>query len=234
LLKVNEIDVFYGDLQALREASIEVTPGEVVAVIGSNGAGKSTLVRSISGILRPRRGKIAFNEKEISRVPTFRIVEYGISHVPEGRQIFPTMTVLENLEMGAQFPRTKKVKKETLEQVFTYFPRLKERLGQKAGTLSGGEQQMLAMGRGLMSLPQLIMLDEPSLGLAPLLVSTIFEIIEKINQQGTSILLIEQNVFNSLKISDRGYILENGHIVLDGKGQELLENPHIRKTYLGL
>jgi branched-chain amino acid transport system ATP-binding protein len=234
LLKVNEIDVFYGDLQALRKASIEVNPGEVVSVIGSNGAGKSTLLRSISGILRPRRGKIAFNAEEISQVPTFRIVEHGISHVPEGRQIFPTMTVLENLEMGAQFPRTKKVKAETLEQVFTYFPRLKERHDQKAGTLSGGEQQMLAMGRGLMSLPELIMLDEPSLGLAPLLVSTIFEIIEKINQQGTSILLIEQNVFHSLKIADRGYVLENGRIVLDGRGRELLENPHIRKTYLGL
>lgn len=234
MLKVNEIDVFYGDLQALRKARIEVNPGEVVSVIGSNGAGKSTLLRSISGILRPRHGKIVFNENEISQTPTFRIVENGISHVPEGRQLFPTMTVLENLEMGAQFPRTKKAKNETLEQVFTYFPRLKERLDQKAGTLSGGEQQMLAMGRGLMSLPELIMLDEPSLGLAPLLVSTIFEIIERINQQGTSILLIEQNVFNSLKISDRGYVLENGRIVLDGKGQELLENPHIRKTYLGL
>lgn len=234
MLKVNEIDVFYGDLQALRKASVEVNPGEVVSVIGSNGAGKSTLLRSISGILRPRHGKIVFNENEISQTPTFRIVENGISHVPEGRQLFPTMTVLENLEMGAQFPRTKKAKNETLEQVFTYFPRLKERLDQKAGTLSGGEQQMLAMGRGLMSLPELIMLDEPSLGLAPLLVSTIFEIIERINQQGTSILLIEQNVFNSLKISDRGYVLENGRIVLDGKGQELLENPHIRKTYLGL
>jgi branched-chain amino acid transport system ATP-binding protein len=234
LLKVNEIDVFYGDLQALREASIAVNPNEVVSVIGSNGAGKSTLLRSISGILRPRRGKILFNDKEISKAPTFRIVENGISHVPEGRQIFPTMTVLENLEMGAQFPRTKKVKDQTLEQVYSYFPRLKERLHQKAGTLSGGEQQMLAMGRGLMSLPELIMLDEPSLGLAPLLVSTIFEIIEKINQQGTWILLIEQNVFNSLKISDRGYVLENGRIALEGKGQELLENPHIRKTYLGL
>ena len=234
MLKVNEIDVFYGDLQALRKASIEVKSGEVASVIGSNGAGKSTLLRSISGILRPRGGKIVFNEKDISQAPTFRIVENGISHVPEGRQLFPTMTVLENLETGAQFPRTKKVKNETLEQVFTYFPRLKERLDQKAGTLSGGEQQMLAMGRGLMSLPELIMLDEPSLGLAPLLVSTIFEIIERINQQGTSILLIEQNVFNSLKISDRGYVLENGQVVLDGKGQELLENPHIRKTYLGL
>jgi branched-chain amino acid transport system ATP-binding protein len=234
VLKVREIDAYYGDMQALRNVSIDVNQGEIVAVIGSYGAGKSTLLKTVSGMLRPRTGSISLNGNEISRAPTSKIVENGISHVPEGRQIFPTMTVLENLEMGAQFPRTKKVQRETLEQVFTYFPRLKERLEQKAGTLSGGEQQMLAMGRGLMSLPALMMLDEPSLGLAPVLVSTIFEIIEKINKQGTSILLIEQNVFHSLKISDRGYVLENGEIALSGAGQELLENPHIRKTYLGL
>jgi len=234
VLKVREIDAYYGDMQALRNVSIDVNQGEVVSVIGSNGAGKSTLLKTVSGMLRPRTGSISLNGNEISRAPTSKIVENGISHVPEGRQIFPTMTVLENLEMGAQFPRTRKVRHETLEQVFSYFPRLKERLEQKAGTLSGGEQQMLAMGRGLMSLPALMMLDEPSLGLAPVLVSTIFEIIEKINQQGTSILLIEQNVFHSLKISDRGYVLENGEIALSGAGQELLENPHIRKTYLGL
>jgi branched-chain amino acid transport system ATP-binding protein len=234
VLKVNEIDVYYGDLQALRGVSIEVEQGEVVSVIGSNGTGKSSLLKTISGMLRPRRGTISLDGSDISHAKSSHIVEKGISHVPEGRQIFPTMTVLENLEMGAQFPRTKKVQHETLEQVFTYFPRLKERLGQKAGTLSGGEQQMLAMGRGLMSLPTLMMLDEPSLGLAPVLVSTIFEIIEKINQQGTSILLIEQNVFHSLKISNRGYVLENGEVALSGAGQELLENPHIRKTYLGL
>jgi len=234
VLKVSETDVYYGDMQALRNVSIDVTQGEIVSVIGSNGAGKSTLLKTISGMLRPRTGTISLNGNEISRAPTSKIVEKGISHVPEGRQIFPTMTVLENLEMGAQFSRTKKVQHETLKQVFTYFPRLKERLGQKAGTLSGGEQQMLAMGRGLMSLPALMMLDEPSLGLAPVLVSTIFEIIEKINRQGTSILLIEQNVFHSLKISHRGYVLENGEIALSGTGQELLENPHIRKTYLGL
>lgn len=234
MLKVREIDAYYGDMQALRNVSIDVNQGEIVAVIGSNGAGKSTLLKTVSGMLRPRTGSISLNGNEISRAPTSKIVENGISHVPEGRQIFPTMTVLENLEMGAQFARTKKVQRETLEQVFTYFPRLKERLKQKAGTLSGGEQQMLAMGRGLMSLPTLMMLDEPSLGLAPVLVSTIFEIIEKINKQGTSILLIEQNVFHSLKISDRGYVLENGEIALSGAGQELLENPHIRKTYLGL
>jgi len=234
VLKVSEIDVYYGDMQALRNVSLDVNQGEVVSVIGSNGAGKSTLLKTVSGMLRPRAGSISLNGNEISQAPTSKIVESGISHVPEGRQIFPTMTVLENLEMGAQFPRTRKVRRETIEQVFTYFPRLKERLEQKAGTLSGGEQQMLAMGRGLMSLPTLMMLDEPSLGLAPVLVSTIFEIIEQINRQGTAILLIEQNVFHSLKISDRGYVLENGEIALSGAGQELLENPHIRKTYLGL
>ncbi len=234
MLKVNEIDVYYGDLPALREVSIEVRQGEVVSVIGSNGAGKSTLLKAISGMLRLRHGTIYLSGSDISHAPSSHIVEQGISHVPEGRQIFPTMTVLENLEMGAQFPRSKKVQLETLEQVFGYFPRLKERLDQKAGTLSGGEQQMLAMGRGLMSVPALMMLDEPSLGLAPVLVSTIFEIIKKINQRGTSILLIEQNVFNSLKISDRGYVMENGRIMISGTGLELLENPHIRKTYLGL
>ena len=234
MLKVSEIDVYYGDMQALRNVSLDVNQGEVVSVIGSNGAGKSTLLKTVSGMLRPRAGSISLNGSQISQAPTSKIVESGISHVPEGRQIFPTMTVLENLEMGAQFPRTRKVRRETIEQVFTYFPRLKERLEQKAGTLSGGEQQMLAMGRGLMSLPTLMMLDEPSLGLAPVLVSTIFEIIEQINRQGTAILLIEQNVFHSLKISDRGYVLENGEIALSGAGSELLENPHIRKTYLGL
>ena len=234
MLKISGIAVYYGDMQALRNVSIDVNQGEVVSVIGSNGAGKSTLLKTISGMLRTRTGAISLNGNEISQAPPSKIVENGISHVPEGRQIFPTMTVLENLEMGAQFPRTQKVQHETMQQVFGYFPRLKERLKQKAGTLSGGEQQMLAMGRGLMSLPALMMLDEPSLGLAPVLVSTIFEIIEKINRQGTSILLIEQNVFHSLNISNRGYVLENGQVALSGTGQELLENPHIRKTYLGL
>ncbi len=234
MLKVNQIDVYYGDMQALREVSIDVERGKIASVIGSNGAGKSTLLKTISGILRPCRGIISLSGNDISRVSSSHIVEQGISHVPEGRQLFPTMTVLENLEMGAQFPHSKKVQHQTMEQVFGYFPRLRERIDQKAGTLSGGEQQMLAMGRGLMSVPVLIMLDEPSLGLAPLLVSTIFQIIESINRQGTSILLIEQNVFHALKISGRGYVMENGQIVLSGIGKELLENPHIRKTYLGL
>ena len=234
MLKVSGIAVYYGDMQALRDVSIDVNQGEVVSVIGSNGAGKSTLLKTISGMLRAPTGSISLNGNEISQATPSQIVESGISHVPEGRQIFPTMTVLENLELGAQFPRTQKVQHDTMQQVFGYFPRLKERLGQKAGTLSGGEQQMLAMGRGLMSLPAIMMLDEPSLGLAPVLVSTIFEIIEKINQQGTSILLIEQNVFHSLNIANRGYVLENGQVALSGAGPELLENPHIRKTYLGL
>lgn len=234
MLKVNEIDVFYGDLKALEQVSIQVNPGEIVSVIGSNGAGKSTLLKTISGMLRPRSGTISFNSQNISSERTSRIVESGISHVPEGRQIFPNMTALENLEMGAQSLRTRSLFQTTLNQVFGFFPRLKERRDQKAGTLSGGEQQMLAMGRGLMSQPQLMMLDEPSLGLAPLLVSTIFKIIKQINNQGTAILLIEQNVFHSLIISSRSYVLENSRIALQGQGKELLDHPHIRKTYLGL
>ncbi|MCG2775925.1 MAG: ABC transporter ATP-binding protein [Desulfobacterales bacterium] len=234
MLRVKEIDVYYGDLQALSGVSFDVNPDEVISVIGSNGTGKSTTLKTISGINRARKGSIEFNGQNISRTPSSQIVEMGISHVPEGRQLFPTLTVLENLEMGAQFPHTKKMQNETMEMVYGFFPVLKERLTQKAGTLSGGEQQMLAMGRGLMSKPTLLMLDEPSLGLAPLLVSTIFNIIEQITQQGTSILLIEQNVYHALKLSNRGYVLENGQIAMSGEGKELLENPHIRKTYLGL
>ena len=234
MLRVKEIDVYYGDLQALSGVSFDVNPDEVVSVIGSNGTGKSTTLKTISGINRARKGSIEFNGEDISRTSSSRIVEMGISHVPEGRQLFPSLTVLENLEMGAQFPHMKKVQKETIDLVFSFFPRLKERLNQKAGTLSGGEQQMLAMGRGLMSMPSLLMLDEPSLGLAPLLVSTIFKIIQDINTKGTSILLIEQNVYNALNLSNRGYVLENGQLAMSGEGKELLENPHIRKTYLGL
>ncbi|MBW1735274.1 MAG: ABC transporter ATP-binding protein [Deltaproteobacteria bacterium] len=234
MLRVREIDVYYGQLQALVQVSIDVDQGEVVSVIGSNGTGKSTTLKTISGILKPRRGTIEYKGQVISRRPPSEIVELGISHIPEGRQIFPTMTVLENLEMGAQFPRGREALKQTLELVFSYFPALNERLKQKAGTLSGGEQQMLAMGRGLMSRPALLMLDEPSLGLAPILVSTIFEIIRQIHEQGRSILLIEQNVYHALNLSNRGYVLENGRVVLSGVSKELLENPHIRKTYLGL
>jgi len=234
VLKVNGIDVYYGDVPALRDVSIDVHPGEIVSVIGSNGVGKSTLLKTISGVNRPRKGSIFYTDQDITRMRSSRIVAQGISHVPEGRQLFPTMTVLENLEMGAQFAKAKKVKQASLQEIFAYFPRLQERLKQDAGTLSGGEQQMLAIGRGLMSRPRLMMLDEPSLGLSPLLVSTIFDIIKQINDQGTAILLIEQNVYHALSMSNRGYVLENGRIALQGAGRELLENPHIRKTYLGL
>ena len=234
MLKVKGIEVFYGDLQALRGVSLEVNRGEVVSLLGSNGAGKSTTLMAISGILKPRRGEIQFDQDVIHRYPSSRIVALGIVQIPEGRQIFPTLTVIENLEMGAQFPKAKKMRNKTLGWVFKLFPRLEERRGQLAGTLSGGEQQMLAIGRGLMSRPTLLMLDEPSLGLSPLLVKSIFDIIREINRQGTTILLVEQNVFHSLGLSDRAYVLENGSVVMSGNGKDLLTNPHIRQSYLGL
>ncbi len=234
MLRVKAIEVFYGDLQALRSVSLEVNEKEIISIVGSNGAGKSTTLMTLSGILHPRGGEIYFQEKPIHHTSSTRIVELGIVQIPEGRQLFPSLTVIENLEMGAQFPKAKKVRKETIEWVFQLFPKLKERKEQLAGTLSGGEQQMLAIGRGLMSKPDLLMLDEPSLGLSPLLVKTIFKIIKEINQQGTTILLVEQNVFHSLTLSHRGYILENGSIILSGPGQDLLKNQHIRQSYLGL
>ena len=234
MLRVKGIEVFYGDLQALRGVSLEVNRGEVVSILGSNGAGKSTTLMAISGILKPRRGEIQFDQDFIHRYPSSRVVALGIVQIPEGRQIFPTLTVVENLEMGAQFPKAKKTRKETMEWVFKLFPRLEERKEQLAGTLSGGEQQMLAIGRGLMSRPTLLMLDEPSLGLSPLLVKSIFDIIREINRQGTTILLVEQNVFHSLSLSDRAYVLENGSIVMSGTGRDLLTNQHIRQSYLGL
>jgi branched-chain amino acid transport system ATP-binding protein len=234
VLKVNQIEVFYGDLQALRGVSLEVNSGEIISILGSNGAGKSTVLMTLSGILKPRRGEIFFNGDRIHLRSSSKIVESGIVQIPEGRQLFPTLTVMENLEMGAQFPRAKKTREETLQWVLGLFPRLEERKNQLAGTLSGGEQQMLAIGRGLMSRPTLLMLDEPSLGLSPILVKTIFGIIREINRHGTTILLVEQNVFHSLSLSHRAYVLENGAIVMDGAGRELLENQHIRQSYLGL
>ena len=234
MLKVKGIEVFYGDLQALRGVSLEIEQGEIVSIIGSNGAGKSTTLMTISGVLKPKRGEIQFDQDFIHQHPSSRIVSLGIVQIPEGRQLFPTLTVVENLEMGSQFPKARKVRKETMEWVFKLFPRLKERKNQLAGTLSGGEQQMLAIGRGLMSRPILLMLDEPSLGLSPILVKAIFDITKEINQQGTTILLVEQNVFHSLSLSHRGYVLENGSIVLSGTGQDLLKNQHIRQSYLGL
>lgn len=234
MLNVKGIEVFYGDLQALRGVTLEVNQGEIVTIVGSNGAGKSTTLMTISGIYKPRRGEIQFHKETIHHYPTAKIVSLGIVQIPEGRQIFPTLTVMENLEMGSQFPKAKQVRKESMEWVFKLFPRLEERKNQLAGTLSGGEQQMLAIGRGLMARPTLLMLDEPSLGLSPILVKTIFDIIREINRQGTTILLVEQNVFHSLTLSHRGYVLENGSIAMSGTGQDLLKNQHIRQSYLGL
>lgn len=234
MLSVQGIDVFYGDLQALRSVSLKVNEREIISIVGSNGAGKSTTLMALSGILHPRGGEIYFNERPVHRYSSSKIVELGIVQIPEGRQLFPTLTVVENLEMGSQFPKAKKMRKETMGWVFKLFPRLEERNNQLAGTLSGGEQQMLAIGRGLMSKPTLLMLDEPSLGLSPILVKAIFDIIREINQQGTTILLVEQNVFYSLNLSHRGYVLENGTIVLSGTSQDLLKNQHIRQSYLGL
>lgn len=234
MLEIDGIDVFYGDMQALRGVTLGVRSGEMVSLIGSNGAGKSTTLRAISGLLRPKRGGIRFEGRDISRLSPASIVELGLSLVPEGRQIFPNMTVKENLEMGAQHPKVRALRSQTLEEVFELFPRLRERMRQKAGTLSGGEQQMLAIGRGLMSRPKLLMLDEPSLGLSPLLVSLIFQIVERINRLGTMILLVEQNVFHALKLSKRGYVLENGAILMEGEAEALLREDHIRRAYLGL
>jgi len=234
VLEVKGIEVFYGDLQALRNVSLEVNEREVISIVGSNGAGKTTILMTLSGILHPRTGEIYFQGKPIHHMSPSKIVEMGIVQIPEGRQLFPSLSVIENLEMGAQFPRAKIVREETMEWALELFPRLKERRHQPAGTLSGGEQQMLAIGRGLMSQPTLLMLDEPSLGLSPILVRTIFKIIQEINEQKTTILLVEQNLSRSLNLSHRGYVLENGSIVLNGSGRDLLKNPYVRQSYLGL
>jgi branched-chain amino acid transport system ATP-binding protein len=234
LLKVERIEAAYGDVTAVREVSLEVRAGETVALIGSNGAGKTTTLRAISGLLPLRGGTIEFDGQRVDGLGPPQIVARGIAHVPEGRQLFPTMSVLENLELGARSAAGKARKPESLERVFELFPRLRERQRQLAGTLSGGEQQMCAIGRGLMACPTLLMLDEPSLGLAPVMVKTIFDNLGRINAQGTTILLVEQNVLRSLQLSHRGYILENGRIALAGSSAELLASPRIRQAYLGL
>jgi len=234
MLEVDKINVFYGDLQALWDVSFEVHEGEKVVIVGANGAGKTTTLRTISGLLRPRSGEIRFLGQRIDRLPPHKIVELGIAHVPEGRRLFPRMTVLENLEMGAYIKRAREKFEDTLEWVFSIFPRLKERKDQIAGTMSGGERQMLAIARGLMSRPKLLMLDEPSLGLAPKLVLKVFEVIQRISDEGVTILLVEQNVRHALELADRGYVLETGRITLSGAGEELLENEHVKKAYLGM
>ncbi|MFP4393822.1 MAG: ABC transporter ATP-binding protein [Anaerolineales bacterium] len=233
LLEVNDLHVYYGAIHALQGISFHVEKGEIVTLIGANGAGKSTTLNAISGIVRARAGSIKFKEEEITKTPAHDIVKLGVVHVPEGRQIFAPLTVRENLDMGAFTRSDAKGIKKSLERVYRSFPRLKERLNQLGGTLSGGEQQMLAMGRGLMSEPELLLLDEPSMGLAPLLVDEIFAIIEEINAHGTSILLVEQNAQMALSIADRAYVLETGRLVLEGPAQELAANPRVQEAYLG-
>jgi len=234
MLRVENIDVFYGDLQVLWEVSFEVKEGEIVALVGANGSGKSTILKTISGLLRPARGGMNFLDQHLDLIPPHKIIAHGIAHVPEGRRLFPEMTVRENLIMGSLTPQAKRKRDETMEWIFGLFPRLREREKQMAGTLSGGEQQMLAVGRGLMALPRMIMFDEPSLGLAPILVAEIFKIIKRINQEGVTVLVTEQNTKQTLEISDRGYVLENGRVVLSGTGQELLDNEHVKAAYLGI
>ena len=234
MLEVSNIDTFYGKIQALWGVSLEIDESEIVALIGANGAGKTTLLNTISGLLRPASGSIEFLGKRIDGLISHAIVELGMSHIPEGRRLFPDMSVRENLEMGAYAKRVWKRKQEILDEVYQLFPILKARQGQLARTLSGGEQQMVAMGRGLMSRPRLCMFDEPSSGLAPLVVDEIFQIIQRLRDQGIAIFLIEQNVQQTLEIADRAYVLENGRVILAGKSEELLEEELIRKAYLGL
>jgi len=234
LLTVESIEAGYGDVTAVVDVSLEIRRGETVALIGSNGAGKTTTLRAISGLLALRRGAITFDGERIDGLSPAQIVARGIAHVPEGRQLFPTMSVAENLDLGSRAPAARARKKDTVARVFELFPRLWERRHQLAGTLSGGEQQMCAIGRGLMACPTLLMLDEPSLGLAPVMVKTIFDNLARINALGTTVLLVEQNVLRSLQLSDRGYVLENGRITLSGPAPDLLGTGHIKQAYLGL
>jgi branched-chain amino acid transport system ATP-binding protein len=234
MLQVRHIDAGYGDVQVLWDVSFEVKEGELVALVGGNGSGKTTLLNTISGLLRPRKGSIEFDGRDITRLPGYRIAELGIAHVPEGRRLFPEMTVRENLIMGSLREEARRKRKDTMEWVFTLFPILKEKQNQLAGTLSGGQQQMLAIGRGLMSLPRLLMLDEPSLGLAPVLVQQVFIIAKEINERGITVLLVEQNVMHALEMCTRAYVLENGRVILTGSGVELLGNSHVKEAYLGI
>ena len=233
-LEIENLDLYYGDAQALSEVSLSVDEGKIVAIVGANGAGKSSLIRTIAGIEKPRGGRVRFKGQDITGFESYATCNLGIGQVAEGRQIFPSLSVLENLEMGAQLPRAKSKAREAMEEVFALFPRLAERREQLAGTMSGGEQQMLAIGRCLMGQPELIMFDEPSLGLAPTIVQEVFQIIRRLNARGMTILLVEQNVAVSLKISASAYVLENGQIVMSGSGESLLHDDRVRQAYLGM
>jgi len=234
MLKVENINVFYGDLQVLWGVSFEVREGEILVLVGANGAGKSTTLKTISGILKPKIGSIHFKEVRLDELPADKVISHGVVHVPEARRLFREMTVEENLIMGSLAPEAKRRRAETIAWVYELFPRMKERRKQMAGTMSGGEQQMAAIGRGLMALPKLLMFDEPSLGLAPILVEDVFNIIKRINKEGVTVLLVEQNVRQTLALCDRAYVLENGRVVLQGTGKELLTDPHVKEAYLGL
>ncbi len=234
MLKVSGIDVFYGDLQVLWDVSFEVRDKEILVLVGANGAGKSTTLKAISGLLKPRKGAIEFGGVRLDQLSPDRVIGQGVVHVPEARRLFREMTVEENLIMGSLSPEAKKRRHETLEWVYQLFPRMKERRKQAAGTMSGGEQQMCAIGRGLMALPKVLMFDEPSLGLSPILVQEVFQIAKRINKEGVTVLLVEQNVRQTLAMCDRAYVLENGRIVLQGTGKEMMNDPHVKEAYLGI
>ncbi len=233
MLEVKDLEVYYGMIQAIKGISFEVNEGEVIALIGANGAGKTTTLHTITGLLSPKKGQVLFEGQDITKIPAHKIVSMGMAHVPEGRRVFADLSVYENLKLGAYTRKDKNNIDKDLEMIYERFPRLAERKNQSAGTLSGGEQQMLAMGRALMSKPSIVLMDEPSMGLSPILVNEIFDIIESISKSGTTVLLVEQNAKKALSIADRAYVLETGKIVLDGKASELLENDSIKKAYLG-
>ena len=234
MLRVEGVDAGYGDIQVLWDVSFHVELNEFVVLVGANGAGKSTIMRTISSLIRPAKGEVWFEDLRLDQVPAHKIIEAGVAHVPEARQLFPEMTVTENLELGSFTPKAKARRKETMEWVFELFPRLKERYKQLAGTMSGGEQQMCAIARGLMSRPKMILFDEPSLGLSPLLTQEIFRLVMKIRDEGVTVLMVEQNVKQTLAICDRAYVLENGRIILEGKGKDLLENDQVKQAFLGI
>ncbi|MGN0322646.1 MAG: ABC transporter ATP-binding protein [Oliverpabstia sp.] len=233
MLEIRDLEVYYGMIQAIKGVSFEVNQGEVIALIGANGAGKTTILHTITGLLSPKKGSVIFEGKDITKIPAHKIVSLGMAHVPEGRRVFADLSVYENLKMGAFTRKNKNEFEEILRKVYDRFPRLEERKNQMAGTLSGGEQQMLAMGRALMSKPSIILMDEPSMGLSPILVNEIFDIIQEVSKSGTTVLLVEQNAKKALSIADRAYVLETGKIVLDGKAEDLLNDDSIKKAYLG-